>query len=109
VGSVLYPIESEFETLQTLHLAQSLVEYIERARRIVILANQRKFNSGAFDASFSVGNSKDHYTVTPLLEAACQRGQWVDVTSPRKTKYADPCHALLHRHLMKELRSQCAR
>lgn len=91
-GGVLDALDGEAEGGEAFELTEALVEGLEGAGRVVLLADEVEVDAGGADAGFGVGDAEDDDFVASLFETPCERGHGIDVSGAGKTECSDPCH-----------------
>jgi hypothetical protein len=69
-----------------------LVQPLEGAGRIVFRAYLMKLNARGTHPRLGIRNPEDHYLVASQLQGTRQRGHWIQMTGPRKTKCSQSRH-----------------
>jgi hypothetical protein len=66
---VLHALDGEAEGCEAVEFAETLIQLLQGAKRVVFLADEAEFDAGGFDAGFGVRDAEDDYFVATLFQA----------------------------------------
>ena len=69
-----------------------MIELLEGAGRVVLVADEVEVDAGGADAGFGVGDAEEDDLVAALLEAAGEGGHGVDVSGAGEAEDSEPRH-----------------
>jgi hypothetical protein len=85
---ILDAIDSEAKGGEAFELAESLIEFLQRTERVVLLSDEVEIDAGRAHTRLGVGDAEEDHLMPALLQTARKSGHRIDVPGTRETESA---------------------